>query len=57
MIYKDPHLIEIGRRLQKYDRIYVNGQISYITKEYPDGVSYSNGFIQPKNLVVFKKFS
>lgn len=57
LIYKDPQLIEIGQRLKKWDQIYLNGTISYIKKQYSDGTSFSNGFIQPKNIVILKKFN
>lgn len=56
LIYNDPDMLQVGRCLRKHDRVYVNGLINYITKKYPDGKDYTNGFIQPINLVKFKKF-
>ncbi|XP_055303300.1 uncharacterized protein LOC129568976 isoform X2 [Sitodiplosis mosellana] len=56
LIYNDPEMLEIGRNLRKHDRVYVNGLINYITKKYPDGKDYTNGHIQPTNLVRLKKF-
>lgn len=56
IIYNNPELLRIARNLRKRDRIYVNGLINYITDNYPDGKDYTNGFIQPTNLVKLKKF-
>lgn len=56
LIYNDPDMLQIGRNLHKHDRVYVKGLINYITKKYPDEKDYTNGFIQPINLVKLKKF-
>lgn len=56
VIYNDPTLVGMGHCLQKFDRVYLNGHINYINKKYPDEKILANGYIQPSNLVILKKF-
>lgn len=56
MIYDNRELAQIARHLRKHDQVYVTGFINYLTKQFPDGNEYTNGFIQPTNLVKLKRF-
>lgn len=47
----------LAENLQKFDRIYLTGFVSYSTKMYQDGREYVNGFIEPTNLVKLQKFN
>lgn len=56
MIYNNRELAQVARHLQKHDKVHVTGFINYLRKQFPDGVEYTNGFIQPTHLVKLKKY-
>lgn len=56
LIYKNPNMQRFAQNLQKFDRIYLTGFMTYSTKVYSDGNEQRKGFIQPKNLVKLQRF-
>lgn len=57
VIRNNPEMLRIAFNLHKNDRVYINGFINYMANNYPDGKDYTNGFIQPTNLVKLRKFN
>lgn len=55
IIVQQPSLLNVARELRLFDRIYLNGSISYVNDMDENGKIKVHGFIEPTNLVKLKR--